>query len=180
MPTVISADAALPSPVATGEGPGVRADPAGKAIRFVYEVTNPVADAKATTAHYARIFSLDASRFCPIESHGFGYDGTLTLFNPPDRLDRIEVTRTNGGGAMDRFYHRRGASLYMCYIEVDDVPALAARLEANECRYALSDEKDPDVGLFIHPSALFGMLMGVSRTNYAWTWSGRPHLAGKR
>jgi hypothetical protein len=31
--------------------------------------------------------------------------------------------------------------------------------------------------MFIHPSALCGMLMGISRTNEAWKWSGRPELA---
>ena len=32
-------------------------------------------------------------------------------------------------------------------------------------------------GLFFHPSTLHGVLMGVSRTNVAWTWSGRPELS---
>ena len=39
-----------------------------------------------------------------------------------------------------------------------------------------SDDPNPE-GLFIHPTALCGMLMGVSRTNLAWRWSGRPELA---
>ncbi len=29
-------------------------------------------------------------------------------------------------------------------------------------------------GLWIHPSALNGVLMGVSRHSLAWQWSGRP------
>jgi hypothetical protein len=32
--------------------------------------------------------------------------------------------------------------------------------------------------MFIHPTALHGVLMGISRTNWAWTWSGHPELAG--
>ena len=28
------------------------------------------------------------------------------------------------------------------------------------------------------PQALFGMLMGVSKTKYGWAWSGHPELAG--
>ena len=40
-------------------------------------------------------------------------------------------------------------------------------------------EGRPDgTNLFIHPQALFGMLMGVSKTMYGWAWSGHPELAG--
>lgn len=147
-------------------------------IRHVYEVTNVVDDWQDTAAHYTRIFGLDPTRYSRIKSHNYGYDGTLTLFNPPDRLDRIEITQTNAEGAMARFYAKHGPSLYMCYIETDDVPALAERLDAHAARYEHSD-RSPEVGLFIHPSALHGMLMGVSRTNFAWVWSGRPELAGE-
>jgi hypothetical protein len=31
--------------------------------------------------------------------------------------------------------------------------------------------------LFIHPSAFLGVLIGVSRTEHAWTWSGDPDRA---
>lgn len=147
-------------------------------IRHAYEVTNVVSDWQDTAAHYTRVFGLDPTRYSRIKSHNYGYDGTLTLFNPPHRLDRIEITQTIAEGAMDRFYRRNGSSLYMCYIETDDVPALAERLEARGARYEHSD-RSPEVGLFIHPSTLHGMLMGVSRTDFAWVWSGRPELAGE-
>ncbi len=147
-------------------------------ISFVYEVTNPVADWQDTAALYTRLFKLDPTKFSAIASKLYGYSGTLTLFDPPNRLDRIEITQTSGGGAMDRFFQRRGPSLYMCYVETDDVPALAERLRANNARFTDSEDRPPETGLFIHPSALFGMLMGVSRTDYAWVWSGRPELAG--
>lgn len=153
-------------------------EPAGH-IRHLYEVTNPVADWQETAALYTRILGLDPSRYCPIQSKLYGYDGTLTLFSPPARLDRIEITQTFGGGAMDRFFHRRGPSLYMCYIETDDVPGLAARLRKRNTRFTDSEDRPPETGLFIHPSGLHGMLMGVSRTDYAWVWSGRPELAGE-
>jgi catechol 2,3-dioxygenase-like lactoylglutathione lyase family enzyme len=148
-------------------------------IRGLYEVTNPVRDWQDTAALYTRIFGLDPTYYSPIRSELYGYGGTLTLFNPPDRLDRVEITQTFGGGAMDRFYQRRGPSLYMCYIETDDVAGLAGRLRNNHLRFSDSEDRPPETGLFIHPSGLFGMLMGVSRTNYAWVWSGRPELAGE-
>lgn len=148
-------------------------------IRCVYEVTNPVADWEAATAYYTDLFALDATKYCPIGSKLYGYEGTLTLFDPPNRLDRVEVVQTyEGSGAMDRFYRKRGNSLYMCYIETDDVNALAARLEANNLRYSAGEGRPDGTNIFIHPQSLFGMLMGVSKTMYGWAWSGHPELAG--
>lgn len=172
-------DSAATHGMPTTIGPDRDRAPVGH-IRFAYEVTNVVEDWQATAGAYARLFGLDASKFCPIASHQYGYEGTLTLFDPPHRLDRVEITQTSGDGAMARFFQRRGPSLYMCYTETDDVEALAARLAERGCRFAFSEERDHSVGLFIHPSALHGMLMGVSLTNYAWSWSGHPELAGPR
>lgn len=148
-------------------------------IQCVYEVTNPVADWKAATAYYTDLFGLDESRYCPIGSKLYGYEGTLTLFDPPNRLDRIEVVTTfEGSGAMDRFRQKRGDGLYMCYIETDDVKAMEARLQEANLRYAPGEGRPDGTNIFIHPQALFGMLMGVSKTMYGWTWSGHPELAG--
>jgi len=147
-------------------------------IRCVYEVTTPVEDWEAASNYYTDLFGLDSSKYCPIASKLYGYKGTLTLFEPPNRLDRIEITQTWGGGAMDRFYQKRGNSLYMCYIETDDVKALEARLQANNLRYAPGENRPDGTNIFIHPQTLFGMLMGVSKTMYGWAWSGHPELAG--
>ncbi len=147
-------------------------------ITGLYETTNIVDDHKATATLYAGIFGLEEDRFSPISSRAFGYDGTLTLFDPPDRLDRIEITQTNAEGAMDRFYHRRGQSLYMCFVETPDYEPIRQNLDARGGRYAIASDY-PDASMFIHPTALCGMLMGVSKTNEAWRWSGRPELAPK-
>lgn len=147
-------------------------------ITGLYETTNIVDDHATTAAFYARIFGLDESRFSPISSKAFGYDGTLTLFDPPAKLDRIEITQTNAEGAMDRFYRKRGQSLYMCFVETPDYEPIRRRLDARGGRYAIASDY-PDASMFIHPTALCGMLMGVSKTNEAWRWSGRPELAPK-
>ncbi len=157
--------------------PDTHRDPVGD-IRAIYEVTNPVADWRETADYYTRIFGLEPSHFVPIRSQRYGYEGVLTLFDPPHRLDRIEITQTFGGGAMDRFFHRRGPSLYMCYLETDDVPLLEARLEALNLPWSPAEGRPPGTNLFIHPKALFGLLVGVSKTNFAWLWSGRPDLSG--
>jgi catechol 2,3-dioxygenase-like lactoylglutathione lyase family enzyme len=146
-------------------------------ISHVYEVTNIVEDHEEAARFYADAFGLDASRFSPIKSEQWGYTGTLTLFDPPERLDRIELTQiTEPSLAMGRFFARRGPSVYMCYVETDDTAAIRDRLEGRGSRYTAGRE-DGGGNLFIHPTALHGMLMGVSRKNLAWTWSGRPELA---
>ncbi len=151
-------------------------DPAGL-ISYVYEVTNVVDDHKATADFYTRIFGLDQSRFSPIDSDMWGYVGALTLFNPPERLDRIEITQTTDSTrSMGRFYERRGQSVYMCFVETPDAGAIKDRLDARDGRYQQL-ANDPAAGLYIHPSALHGILMGVSGTNVAWRWSGHPELA---
>src|SRR5208282_3047092 len=92
------------------------------AIKWTYEVTNVVGDWQAASARYARIFGLDAAKFNPIESKDFGYTGVLTLFDPPARLDRVEISQiTDANLAMGRFHKRRGDSLYMFFVETDDV-----------------------------------------------------------
>lgn len=147
-------------------------------ITHLYEVTNIVADHEEAATFYAGIFGLDQTRFHPLTSSMWGYTGTLTLFDPPSKLDRIEITQTTEPKAMGRFYDKHGPSLYMCFVETDDVRPLRERLDAREARYTPTTDY-PDAGLFIHPTALHGMLMGVSATNHAWRWSGRPDLAPK-
>ncbi len=147
-------------------------------INWLYEVTNIVDDHQRAAAFYADAFGLDPAKFSPIHSDRYGYTGQLLLFNPPQQLDRIELTQiTEPSLAMGRFAAKRGQSIYMGYVETDDVAAVQRRLDEREARYAgRSDDPNPE-GLFIHPTALHGMLMGVSRTNLAWSWSGRPELA---
>jgi len=77
---------------------------------------------------------------------------------------------------MGRFFARRGPSIYMCYAETGNTGAIRERLEARGSRYTAGRENGGG-NLFVHPTALHGMLMGVSRANLAWTWSGRPELA---
>ncbi len=150
------------------------ASPPGLVSRL-YEVTLLVQDAASAAARAAVVFGLDPAAFVPIHSAQFGYQGTLTLFHRGD-LDRVEiVTPTDANKTMGRFFSRRGASLYMCYCEADDLGLIRDRLRAhvpNDWTGA-QDEAPPD-NLFIHPRALAGMMLGVSRTTFAWTWSGHP------
>jgi hypothetical protein len=79
---------------------------------------------------------------------------------------------------MGRWGKKHGDSLYMCYCETHDLPELIARLDAAHARWtprAEPRERERD-GLWVHPGALHGVLLGVSRTTLAWEWSGRPEL----
>jgi hypothetical protein len=153
-------------------------------VSFLYETTNTlVSDWRQAAATYARLFALDASKFSEIGSKRFGYQGTLTLFDPPNRLDRIELSQVvDPNSAMGRFVARRGDSLYMAYVETHDLPAIKARLIAGGARYTPRGQ-DPVAeadGLWVHPKDLCGLLLGVSRTGLAWEWSGRKDLVPPR
>lgn len=147
-------------------------------IRRLYEVTHLVRSWKQAQEAHVRIFGLDATRFQDISSSEYGYTGSLLLFDPPQRLDRIELAEiTDPERAMGRFFRRRGEAIYMAYAECDDLRPLVERLRARGDRFATpAGDVDPP-NLFIHPRSLTGVLLGVSRTHHAWTWSGRPDLA---
>jgi len=146
-------------------------------IGHIYEVTLVVSDWEGARDRLVDLFDLDAGRFSPINSSQWGYVGTLTLFDPPAKLDRVEIVTPNDPGkAMGKFHGKRGGELYMCYVETDDVDAIAGRLEARNGRFMGRGERGKMDGLFIHPSAFHGVLVGVSRTTVAWNWSGHPEL----
>ncbi len=151
-------------------------------MRYLYEATNLIKDHVAAADFYADRFGLDASKFVPIASRQYGYAGQLTMFHQPERLDRIELSGiTDDTRPMGRFMTRRGGeTLYMCYIEAEDIAPIVQQLDAKGMRYAGRDpqSQNPE-GIFLHPATLHGVLMGCSRTNLAWTWSGHPELAGE-
>jgi hypothetical protein len=119
-------------------------------VDFLYEVTLLVHDAPAAVDRCASLFGLDASAFVPIESKQYGYAGTLTLFDR-ERLGRFEVITPNDpGNTMGRFFARVG-----------------------EAFYDRGDGRGADT-VFLHPPALGGMMLGLSRPTMAWQWSGHP------
>ncbi len=149
-------------------------------VNFLYEITNTLtSDWRMAAAHFAGLFNLDARRFSAIGSERFGYKGTLTLFNPPERLDRIEISQvTNDSSAMGRWAAKHGDSLYMCYCETHDLSAFVDSLDNARARWTPRGESQAEEqhGLWVHPSATNGLLLGVSRTTFAWNWSGRPEI----
>ena len=143
-------------------------------MQNLYEVTHLTAEAQDAANTFAQVFGLNAEHFVPIKSDNYGYQGCLTLVNP-DELDRIEIINPYDlDKTMGRFFARFGPSLYMCYGECDNLPLLRSRLEElapNDWTGAREGHLD---GLFIHPKALGGVMLGVSRSTFAWSWSGSP------
>ena len=111
-------------------------------VSFLYEVTHTLlSDWQKVAACHAGLFGLDPQRFSFIKSDRFGYEGTLALFNPPDRLDRIELSQVkNQESAMGRWGFKRGDSLYMCYCETHDIEGIISRLEKTGSRWTARGE----------------------------------------
>jgi len=148
-------------------------------LDFLYEVTVLVADQKKAVARIRDVFGLHARHFHPITSEHFGYTGVLTLFRE-GALHRFEViTPTDKTKTMGRFHEREGAAFYMAFAE-------SARMEKIERgtkeagagvtvdRPATRDDSRTADQLWLHPSTLGGMMLGISRPSMAWQWSGHP------
>jgi len=156
-------------------------DPVGR-VSFLYEATLLSEDASAAAAHIAGLFDLSQEVFVPIESKQFGYAGTLTCFNP-DSLHRLEVITPNEPeNTMGRFFARCGPSYYMAFAEsavTEEIEALARERRAGCTRipWGPPPQRDGVDLLFIHPPALGGLMLGLSRPTMAWHWSGHPERA---
>ena len=139
----------------------------------LYEATHLTDDPDGTCSRLAEVFGLAQEQFVPISSDAYGYAGFLTLFDPA-ALHRIETIHPQDAEkTMGRYFGRFGPSMYMCYGETDDLPGLRERLIELAPDDWTGSIDDPN-GLFVHPRALGGVMLGVSRSSYAWTWSGSP------
>jgi hypothetical protein len=170
-------------PVASGIGlravlsPDAALEPVGD-VDFLYEVTLLVRDAPEAVGRCASLFGLDPSVFVPIESEQYGYAGSLTLFDR-ERLDRFEVITPNAAGnTMGRFFARAGESFYMAFAESAALAVIEERARESGGGFT---RVPPDSGegraadtVFLHPPALGGMMLGLSRPTMAWQWSGHP------
>jgi hypothetical protein len=159
-------------------GPHDPQPPTGLIDTF-YELTDLVGDADRETARAAEVLGLDADAFEPIASDHYGYRGTLTLFRR-DSLDRLEIiTPQREGTTMHRFFRRINGGLYMAFAETGNLVEIERRAVesgAGHTAEPLPGQRDAlgPQQVFLHPGALGGMMLGLSRRTYAWTWSGHP------
>jgi hypothetical protein len=148
----------------------------GGLVTHLYEVTNLVGDHAVAAARYADLFALATDRYCPIESAEYGYRGVLTMFDPRDRLDRIEcITPHDRAKTMGRFMTKHGPCLYMAFAEAPDLGPIRARLAEHAGRDWTPVQGPHHLDtIFVHPRALAGTMLGISRATVAWSWSGHP------
>ncbi len=140
----------------------------------LYEVTHLTGDPSRCCAALEGVFGVAADEFVPIESGNYGYRGTLTLFRPGN-LHRIEtINPYDRSKTMGRYHERFGDGLYMCYAETEDVTRIRERAREFAPRDWTGDNGPAPDGMFLHPKALGGVMMGISRTSHAWSWSGHP------
>lgn len=147
-------------------------------VNFLYELTLVLRSnwQDVATAYVDRL-GVKREHMVNMNNSRFAYVGALMMFEPQqERLDRIELSEAHDEAfPMGRFSRKRGDALYMCYIETDDIADIIQRLDSRKLpwtpRSSTSQERD---GLWIPPSVLNGVLMGVSRTSHAWQWSGHP------
>lgn len=148
-------------------------------IDYMYEVTLLVEDGDHSASRLAKLFGLTPDTFSKIRSENFGYDGQLTLFREGE-LHRFEVIAPfDRQKTMGRFFDRHGEVFYMCFSETDAMLEIEHR--ANEEGAGITVERPDGRGedqmadqMWLHPSALGGVMMGLSRPTMAWRWSGKP------
>ncbi len=100
--------------------------------------------------------SLYTSRY---HSDLFVYDAGVSWFDARDRapLDSLEYLEpTDQESAVARFVKRNGQGIYMCAIVTEDIPQIKERVEAGGRGWTHAD-----IGGYIHPSRLGGMLLGL-------------------
>ena len=148
-------------------------------IDFFYEATLLSDDTAGITRKLNALFALDERNYTEIVSEVFGYRGTLTLFEK-DELHRLEVIEpTVPGTTMDRYFRKFGQSLYMAFAETRAINKIAERAATSGAGFTLDRPEDraphlPSDQLWLHPKALGGMMLGLSRPSMAWSWSGHP------
>lgn len=165
------------APIRFVVSPQAKREPAGL-LDFLYEATVLAQNQASAVEQIARTFALDPKSFTEITSEKFGYTGVLTLFEA-GRLHRFEViTPTDMEKTMGRFYRREGCSFYMAFAESARMPEIEASAQGINITIDRPSSRDASKSsdqLWLHPAAMGGTMLGVSRPTRAWKWSGQPH-----
>jgi hypothetical protein len=148
-------------------------------VDFLYEVTLLAEDVAAIVSRMAALFELRTSSFTSIASKEFGYSGILTLFSA-ENLHRFEVIHPSSDQTtMGRFFKRHGASFYMAFAEAPDLSLIEQRAAALGA--GITADRPPGRPaaqsadqMWLHASAMGGVMIGLSRPTMAWKWSGHP------
>ena len=85
---------------------------------------------------------------------------------------------------MGRFFARFGEAYYMAFAESHSLAAIEDRARELGAGFTVVPPKEQRSGgadtVFLHASALGGMMLGLSRPSQAWQWSGHPERVEPR
>lgn len=148
-------------------------------IDHLYEVTVLDTHFQSVTDAVTDLFQLDPENYSRITSEHFKYDGYLTLFGDTE-LDRFEVIHpTSPETTMGRFQARQGRAFYMCFAQTPHILEIETRAKETGAGITVArpeGRKESEMAdqLWLHPAALGGVMLGISRPSMAWSWSGKP------
>ncbi|PCJ70476.1 MAG: hypothetical protein COA62_07790 [Rhodobiaceae bacterium] len=148
-------------------------------IDHLYEATILEKHFQKMADAVTKLFSLQPDNYSRITSQNFKYDGTLTLFGNKE-LDRFEVIHpTSPETTMGRFQTHQGRAFYMCFAETPHILEIENRAKEAGAGITVArpdgrSESEVADQLWLHPSALGGVMLGISRPTMAWSWSGKP------
>jgi hypothetical protein len=125
----------------------------------IWQITYAAASVDEMCDFYLDLLNMRSLYTNLYRSELFGYYGGITWFDAQDRapLDSLEYLEpTDPVKAVAKFVKRNGSGIYMCAIQTDDIPDIQARVESTGPGWT-----GADVGGYIHPSRLGGMLLGL-------------------
>ncbi len=158
--------------------PTVQHAPVGL-VDYLYEATILDSHFQKMTDAVTTLFQLKHENYSRITSTQFKYDGYLTLFGDQE-LDRFEVIHpTSPETTMGRFQARQGRAFYMCFAETPHILEIENRAKEAGAGFTVARPEGREANemadqLWLHPGALGGVMLGLSRPSMAWSWSGKP------
>jgi hypothetical protein len=137
-----------------------------------YEVTALCRDAVGAAGAFAQRWDIDPDRFLPITSERWRYDGVLAMLRNA-ALDRIEFSTPRGDEdtTMFRFLRRHGDAGYMAFAESSRLGEVSETLDSRGIPHIADRDADGLHTVFVPPTVLGGVLLGLSRRGQAWAWS---------
>jgi hypothetical protein len=125
----------------------------------IWQITYASSSLDEMSEFYIDLLNMSDLYTSEYHSDVFGYDGGITWFDasdgaPLDSLEYLEPTDLKKSVA--RFVRRNGRGIYMCAIQTDDIPLIREKVEA-----AGPGWTHADIGGYIHPRRLGGLLLGL-------------------
>ena len=95
------------------------------------------------------------------------------LYTIGDRLLEVVAPKQPGTTA-GRYLERRGEGGYMVIVQVDDLAAHRARIEASDTRIVFDAQVPGITGIHLHPADVGGAILSIDQADppESWAWAG--------